>query len=362
MKRLLLFAILFGGGLFLLMHLAQKQREAKMARVDSEQELIGKDQQEEQLPFTRIPEPREQEVLTEAEGPSTGTSDESIQGTVRGEIKFSILEEEEPRNRLYHVDLEDVNPRGDDYYDVTNLTIEAFDRTTEELRTTFAAVGALLRLETEGTKLAVGKSEMIQLTTVTVTLHQGSPMAPLTLTLPTAQLDLESGSLFSDDFVTVTGEGVTGSGKGLKLLERGKSLEILHDGVLTLKTDGTTDIKLIASAQSSILMKRAVVRQDLERIAIRLSKGGELVSEGEPFFTFLARTWPSMAGCSSSTKRRPRARRAIECFARSTPSWSATWTCAMASTTRPAAWRRSSSMPSEAFVACAWRTSPWRTA
>ncbi|MFT7484407.1 MAG: hypothetical protein ACI9F9_000247 [Candidatus Paceibacteria bacterium] len=279
MKRLFLFAILFGGGLYLLLQLSERHREEKKDRVENEQEVIMDKEGATELPFTRIPARPAAAETTEAA--DHAAADEGIAGTVRGEIKLAVREKTEPRNILYRVHIDDVEPSGDDYYNFKGLTVKEFDPANEELRTTFKAREGVLRIERDGSTLTIGEKERIQLVDAVVTLHTGSPMAPIELRLPRAELDLGDGSLYSKSAVQVLGEGITGAGTGLELLERGKRLRLLEDGVMTLTSDEETNLELRAAAGGTIALRRLASRDGKERVEIRLADGGELTAKGD---------------------------------------------------------------------------------
>lgn len=291
MKRLLIFAILFGGGLFLLVTLSRLQREAKKERLDAEQEQMIREGREENLPFTRIPVQPEEETARET--PTPGTDQGSgISGTIAGEVTIATDRED----ARYDLHIDDVKHRGEDYYDVKGVTLDVYDPATGVLDKTFVSTSGVFLLEWNQGILAIGETERIQLVDVVVTLHEGSPMAPLTLTLPSAELDMKTGSLYSDQIVDLVGDGITGRGLGLELLEKGRKLTLLKHGVLNLRAglrdkgassqeeqeqEQETTIELRARGNGPIILQRKEIRENVEHITIGLPKGGQLVTQDE---------------------------------------------------------------------------------
>ncbi len=287
MKRVLLFLVLFGGGLYLLMHFSQKQKAELKERLETEQEQRSKGTIDSSVPFTLVP------VDTEATDPGESASSGDGQGisiALGGEIKASVLYDKAPNNKKYDILLDNVQPRADGYYDVTGVHIKSFDEKGGLHVSTFDAVSGLLRIERNPQgKLLIGHAERIQLKTVTVTLERGFPMAPVTIELPEAELDLNTDSLHSKSEVTITGQGgIGGTGRGLLLSNRGQSssllnqtFSILERGELNMKANDKADVQLIAGPGSSIDFFRATTREGSERLELNMPKGGRMITYGE---------------------------------------------------------------------------------
>lgn len=292
MKRVLLFLVLFGGGLALLLYLSQEQKKEQQERIDEEAEQIV----DEPPPFVEVlPVPDAEEGGVEGTG-ADGAGDETgalreedqtdgVTWTTRGEFSAS-LREPQTGLLLYDFHADHVQPLGDDLYDITGITAHVYDPEsagpdTQVVQTTLRAERGQARLELVGGKPTVGHSERIRLYDAIVTLHEGSPMAPIDLFLPVAEADLRSGGIYSDGEVRIEGDGVHGTGKGLIAEQNKQRLEFVRAGYLQLVAEEDTVIELFAAPDSPIAFRRVPQGEDLELLEVKLARGGRLVARGE---------------------------------------------------------------------------------
>ena len=281
MKRILLFVLLFGGGLAALLYLSKESRRERKERLDQEQEQIVEEGRSEELPFAELPTP------AEAPGPGADQGDggDNVKAVVRGKISLSIFEEESGL-LLYDFRADHVEPVEGDEYDITGITAHLYD--TERtgsgeplVHTTLVAEGGRARLEQVGTELRVGYTERVKLVNAVVTLHEGSPMAPIDLHLPTAEADFRSNSFYSDGEVRIEGDGVHGTGLGLVAEQDKQRLELQRQGYLRLDSEGDTQIELFANPGSPIVFEGRSAGDTVDKVEVDLARGGRLVAQGD---------------------------------------------------------------------------------
>ena len=208
MRKLLLFLVLFGSGLALLYFISSRQRRDQAERIPP----AGESSHEvEDLPFTRIPDqPQSDGAQPERQGGSTG-----IAGTLHGHFESTVFEQGARGHKLYDIAIDNVIPLGEDLYDLEGITAHTFDPDSEALESTLVAARGRARVEWLEGRSAVGRSDTIKLYEAVVKLYSGVPLAPLTLTLPSVQGDLENDVYTSEDDVLVEGAGIVASGHGL---------------------------------------------------------------------------------------------------------------------------------------------------
>ncbi|MFT7668512.1 MAG: hypothetical protein ACI8X5_001205, partial [Planctomycetota bacterium] len=126
---------------------------------------------------------------------------------------------------------------------------------------------------------SVGMSEPVQLKDALVTLHEGSPMAPIELEMPTAEANLAAGSFESDSNVLVRGDGLFATGLGLIAEQGEQRLVLKREGYIRLQTRKSSEIEIFAAENGTIEFKRTEINALLERVELSLPSGGRLVSK-----------------------------------------------------------------------------------
>lgn len=277
MKRLLLFLLVFGGGLAILLFFVQKERDEKNERADQGSGQIPIERRDE------IPPPpvvKDETDAQEGEGdPATGEQGPEVRVQIGGKFKGWVPDEE--GRRLYDFDLKDVAPLSEDEYLVNGATLRKLDVEDGSVLTQVVAKQAWVRIDTEGGSYALSSSEPVRLKEAVVKLLTGSPLAPITLELPEAEFDLKTGTLSSSSNVRVLGDGLFGTGNGLLASQGNQRLELQRDGYLRLRTDDEIDIELRAASAGAIVFERLELRRGVEKVEVRLAQGGELTVNGE---------------------------------------------------------------------------------
>ncbi len=285
MRRVLIFILLFGGGLALLVYLSKEKKQESKDRLDAEQGQIVRDGREDEEPFVELPD-RSNSTISGPGQPSETQSAEDDGSVVsaavaRGELSGRLREDNDRKNLLYDFHFDDAQPRGDGFYDVVGITVNLYNPETDQKRTTLVSEKGVVKIERDGQKLTVGESERVQLVNAVVTLHEGSPMAPIDLYLPVAEADLGDNSFYSDALVRVEGEGLFATGEGLIAEETQQRLVLDRNGYMRFSSEGTDEIELFASPLSTIEFRRTEIDSRLEKVEVHLPKGGRLITRDE---------------------------------------------------------------------------------
>jgi hypothetical protein len=281
MKRVLLFLLLFSAGLVLLLYLSKEHRKEQKERLGAEQEQIA----EQGLPFTEIPK---------GPGDRKPAGDDGAQNSgptfvADGWLSLKVFEHKTGL-LSYDFHADDVSHLGDDLYDITGITAhiynpEAASAEAQVVRTTLRAERGRARIERVGTQITVGQTERVQLIDAIVTLHEGSPMAPIDLYLPVAEAELRTNSFYSDAEVRLEGDGVHGTGTGLIAEQDRQRLELQRNGYLQLVAEADTVVELFAGPTSPISFRRVAQGESLELLEVKLEHGGRLVAQGAEVVT-----------------------------------------------------------------------------
>ena len=279
MKRLLLFVLVFGGGLALLLYFAQKSREEKSERAEQGTGQLPVERPENPFP----PIVKDDEVDPDAPQETDGTGQSGGGPDIRVQIggTFNGWIPDEDGRRLYDFKLNDIQPQPNDEYVVDGATLRKLDVETGSVDTRVVAKTAWVRIDTVAGSYALSRTEPIRLREAVVTLLGGSPLAPITLELPEAEYDLNTGTLSSSSNVRVLGDGLFGTGNGLIASQENQVLELQRDGYLRLRTDDETDIELRAAGKGKIVFERLELRRGIEKVEVRLEQGGELTVKGD---------------------------------------------------------------------------------
>jgi len=277
MRRALLFLLLFGSGLAVILYFSAEKKQESRERLDEEQEQIGEEGR--RTPFIEVPQGPET-VETE---PGEGEEEEPgqrrpIVGAIAGHTWGAVREENERKHKLYDFDFQDTQPRGEDLYDVSGITVHLFDPETEEIRTTLRAERGVAKIERRETTITVGHSERVRLFDAVVTLHQGTPMSPVDLHLPVAEADLRKFSIHSSSEVRIEGEGLRATGTGLVAQQLEQRLVLERNGHVQFQGEEEEEVELFASPTSSIEIKRTELSTALEKVEVRLPRGGRVIA------------------------------------------------------------------------------------
>ncbi len=283
MKKVLLFLALFGSGLAILLYISARQRAAKQERIQQQPEgpAVVED-----LPFTRIPEGGAQPQVEEG----TDETQSTVAGTLSGSAEFTVFEEGARGHKLYDLELEQVTPLGDDLYDLAGITAHTFDPESETLQATLVAQRGRARIEWRDGKFAVGELEPVRLFDAVVTLHNGVPMAPLTLTLEDVEGDLMLDRFSSKGPVLVEGEGIRATSLGLVAEQREGRLRLLEEGFVALDLEDESHLELSSTGRGPIVMTRQSKTEAGEPLLLEVTDGSKVTLDGAEGFALESRT------------------------------------------------------------------------
>ncbi len=274
LRKLFLFALLFSGGLALLFYLSAQLRQEQEERV---KETADESELQEDLPFTRIPE----QAVKPPEQVSEEGEQDSFAGTFWGEADFAVFEEGERGNKVYELHVDNVTPLGEDIYDLEGITAHTYDPENGSTESTLIAKRGRARLEWRDVSFVVGHGETVKLFDAVVTLHQGVPMAPLTLTMASVEGDLETDIFTSQEMVLVEGEGIRATGLGVIANQRTESLVFKRDGHVQLEVEGGREVELLASGLGPMTIRRSALLGDLEQVELTVEDGARAILHGQ---------------------------------------------------------------------------------
>lgn len=281
MRRVLLFLLLFGAGLGVLLGISYLRKQERAERIPDQQEEKVLQGRGEEQPFTLIPEelnPREGGEPTQ-EGPGTAEGQGGI--LLRGELRCAVMEESARQHKLYDFHAERVEPLGEDLYDIHGITAHTYDPDTEALRSTIVAKRGRARVEYDGIKPVIGLSERVRLFEAEATLHVGFPLVPITLFLPEGEVDLKGEALFSEADVTVEGDGLRSTSRGVDARYGEYRLRLTRDGHVWLRMENGSELELLAKGLDPIDIDRVSVEENEERIRVTVTDGGRVERHGE---------------------------------------------------------------------------------
>lgn len=198
------------------------------------------------------------------------------------------------RPRLHHLEsrnfvAEDASFRR---YRAEGLSIESFDPATNELKRTIRAARGRFGIAGERLRdLALADEGRVLLEQVTVTLHSGHPLAPLTIVAPVLEGYLDRDELRSvgEGIVTVAGEGLVGSGRGLVVDGTAGTLALERGGELAFERGAQGLLRFSSPAGGPLTLER-LGAEGARTFVAWAEDGSRLVSEGDPPTQVDART------------------------------------------------------------------------
>lgn len=228
MRKLLVFLLLLGAGLFLLYWLDRRSREA--------------------LPVE--PEPAR---------PPEQAADTETQGFRPGGPSLLTLFDEETKLLLYRARSEDTHTEGA-FEILTGVTFELFDPTTEGLLEVRLLAERARVKRTAGEGLEPVWERRLELEGVRAQVLEGSPFAPLAFETAAATVDVTDArarKVQSAELFTVRAPELSLSGRGLEWNLDQSELVIQHAGDAELLRPGTLAARLRASEDGTLRVTRS---------------------------------------------------------------------------------------------------------
>jgi hypothetical protein len=115
---------------------------------------------------------------------------------------------------------------------LSGVTVLYLDPATKATRMELKAARATARRAESSEEFELKLGDELRLEDVRVTLNEGAPIVPVTVSVPVLFVDLAAGTLSSDEPVTLAGVGLSGGGMGLFFDEQAGFLRIPRDGDL----------------------------------------------------------------------------------------------------------------------------------
>jgi len=146
-----------------------------------------------------------------------------------------------PRPRRYHVRALNSGPTPDGDMELSDFSIELHDPKSDQRVARIDAVRGLIGVEPGSDLVGVSLSNEAQLTDVAIDVTSGTRFAPLRVTTPSAEGDLDAQRFWTKDRATARGADIDASGQGLSFdLPQGR-LVFTSDGTAAITTrDGRT--------------------------------------------------------------------------------------------------------------------------
>ncbi len=187
-----------------------------------------------------------------------------------------------------------------EFFTATDAVLEFLDQETGALRMNLDAGGMRVR-ELGQVNYVPRVADQLELTDVVLTVLEGAPIVPITLRVPTLHVDLATRTLRSNDAATIEGERLTGEGtgffadetKGILAFDRDAELRFVREddresalfskGLLRLEREpgeGAKALKVLASGGAKLEpgVEDSLLEADVIRIQARETGGPE-----EPF-------------------------------------------------------------------------------
>lgn len=266
MRKVLLFLLFFGAGLTVLWYFRAQRESTKPVGPERVEGSVKPEQMTVVVP--RGGEP----------GGAAGQVGVMLGGSFDG-TKFSG--EGDTRKRLYTIHSDDVRPLGNDVYDLHQLAIDVYTPGTEGLRVHLVSPLSRVRVTLRNGQPEIGENDRVYLTDAEVTLHEGSPVVPLTMRVPLLEWQVSTGRFSSKDHVEIRGTGLQAEGTGLDLDTRTSVLRLERDGIIDIAMTPDRGATLAATKSGPIVVRRIETPGEPE-VDITASDGARLAFSDVP--------------------------------------------------------------------------------
>lgn len=265
MRKVLLFLLFFGAGLTVLWFF-RSQRES--ARPPSPE---------------RAPSSAKHEPVTEFSAGKKSVEGRPVGVVLHGAFdgtKFSG--EGDTRHRLYVIHSDDVEPLGNDVYDLHQLKVDVYTPETDTLRAHLASPVSRVRITLRNGQPEIGENDRVFLTDAEVTLREGAPVVPLVLHVPLLEWQVSSGRFTSNDHVRLQGTGLEAEGTGLDLDTRTSVLTLRNEGIIDLTLSPESGATLAATKSGPIVIRKIAEPNAEPEVDIVASDGARLAFSDVP--------------------------------------------------------------------------------
>ncbi|MFT4538898.1 MAG: hypothetical protein ACI841_002360 [Planctomycetota bacterium] len=297
MRRLLIFALVFGVGLALLLYFDKQHQDANQNPLVQPQSEQAEDSSgAEQNPVaagqaSSAPGEGTTAAATDSEPTEDSTQPkpeqdpvegDEIRVTASGRVDFTGFDKETGQKNLEFLS-EHLEPLSDGFYDANGLTITTFEEDSsgtvvESVRVEATRGRLRMSISPDFAILDDGKIELFE---VTVTQLLGGVIAPLTFKAPrlTGWIEQERFRSVEDDLATVEGTGLTSTGRGLRVEGAKSRFEFVEGGRVSIQnTEGET-VTLLAPV-GPLTVSRAD-KTDQESLVLSAEGGASVQLAGE---------------------------------------------------------------------------------
>lgn len=261
MRKLLVFALLFGAGLGFL--LWRQARTAKPAPPPPEET-------EEKRPFTEVELGQDQKGRAQAVGVLLDGPLDVVERVTVGDRQVRALA----------LRASDVDSLEGGRYALKDLELEIDDTGTAAPKARLLSPRATVVLSTDGGAPNLDRARPVELEQVAATLFSGAPVAPLHI--ESRRIDwLPADERYSSaEQVSLKGERLSASGRGLDARMRSGTVELLRAASIVLELESGGSVSISSGSEAGILLRR-VEREGAPQLELSAKGGARLVVAGE---------------------------------------------------------------------------------
>jgi len=273
MKKILLFLLLFSGGLALLFYLQgeqdPKENPVKPPTVEDQTEDQGGP--EITIPMVDEEDPGNQRQLSMQFSGPYGFIGDGDPDPVTGVLP-----------RLYKFTTSNWRPVEDDLALADDVVLLLYDPATDTVRAEIRANRGYLHLDLDSQGgFAISSSKPVRLEGVDLTILRGAPITPMHFRAPALDWLRVDGSFSSADRIVLESPGISAVGTGMRIVtsEGRESITLLRDAEMTFELDDGTTAKLESLGLSPLVLSRAL-DAGLDRIRLTVDDGARLSLPG----------------------------------------------------------------------------------
>lgn len=269
MKKLLLFLLLFGGGLGLLFYLQDEEVDERDLTQETPIEP-RKDEQDGPAVTINVPDgkdpdrDRELSVITSGKWQLIGEGDADPDTGIRP--------------RTFKFDTSDLQPHEDNSFVASDVVLLLYDPETDTVRAEVRANRAYLHLEADSEgRLGISGAQPVRLESVDLTILRGAPITPIHFRVPALDWLRVDGSFASEDRIVLDSPGISAVGTGMRIVTTPgrESITLLRDGDMTFELKDGQKAKLESLGLSPLSLVRTVV-DGSDRVRLSIDDGARL--------------------------------------------------------------------------------------
>ncbi len=265
MKKIILFLLLFGGGLALLLYL----QEDKVAPIVEPEKPPEDDEQSGPTVTIKVPDE------------DNPTSEQEITVQTSGPAEFQGLGERDEVSglwpRLYNFNTTNLLSAEGDTFTADDVRLLLFNPATDLVRAEITATRGYLHLDLDGGQFDISSSEPVRLESVDLTILSGAPIVPIYFRVPTLDWTRIDGAFASQDRVVLDSPGVKAEGTGMRIVtsEGRESITLMRDGSMSFELEGDQSARLDALGLSPLVLSRSTAG-GIDNVRLTVDDGARL--------------------------------------------------------------------------------------